>query len=55
MPLTGEYERGTMDWAANQAERIMESGGTEGMTAMGMPVILLTTIGNKTGKLRKTP
>jgi deazaflavin-dependent oxidoreductase (nitroreductase family) len=55
MPLTGEYERGTMEWAANQAERIMESGGTEGTTALGMPVILLTTIGNKTGKLRKTP
>ncbi|MEU4343542.1 nitroreductase family deazaflavin-dependent oxidoreductase [Nocardia sp. NPDC023852] len=55
MPLTGEYERGTMDWAANQAERIMESGGTAGMTITGMPVVLLTTIGNKTGKLRKTP
>jgi deazaflavin-dependent oxidoreductase (nitroreductase family) len=33
----------------------MESGGTEGTELKGKPVILLTTIGAKTGKLRKTP
>ena len=33
----------------------MSSGGTEGTQLRGMPVILLTTKGNKTGKLRKTP
>ncbi|MEU2034522.1 nitroreductase family deazaflavin-dependent oxidoreductase [Nocardia amamiensis] len=55
MPLSGEYQRGTAGWAADQAERIMKSGGTKGTTIMGMPVVLLTTIGNKTGKLRKTP
>ncbi len=33
----------------------MESGGTEGTELQGKPVILLTTIGAKTGKLRKTP
>ena len=33
----------------------MESGGTEGTVLQGKPVILLTTIGAKTGKLRKTP
>ncbi|MGV9610974.1 nitroreductase family deazaflavin-dependent oxidoreductase [Nocardia xishanensis] len=55
MPLSGEYQRGTAGWAADQAERIMESGGAQGTTIMGMPVVLLTTIGNKTGKLRKTP
>lgn len=33
----------------------MASGGTKGMEMRGMRVILLTTIGNKTGKLRKTP
>jgi len=33
----------------------MESGGTKGMEMRGMPVILLTTIGAKTGKIRKTP
>jgi deazaflavin-dependent oxidoreductase (nitroreductase family) len=33
----------------------MESGGTEGIELQGKPVILLTTIGAKTGNLRKTP
>jgi deazaflavin-dependent oxidoreductase (nitroreductase family) len=33
----------------------MESGGTDGTVLQGKPVILLTTIGAKTGKLRKTP
>lgn len=44
-----------MDWAREQAELLERSGGTEGTTMNGMPVILLTTKGNKTGKLRKTP
>jgi deazaflavin-dependent oxidoreductase (nitroreductase family) len=34
---------------------MMSSGGAEGTQMRGMPVILLTTKGNKTGKLRKTP
>lgn len=33
----------------------MASGGTEGTEMQGMPVVLLTTVGAKTGKLRKTP
>ncbi len=33
----------------------MESGGTKGTELKGRPVILLTTIGAKTGKIRKTP
>ena len=33
----------------------MESGGTEGIEMKGKPVVLLTTVGAKTGKLRKTP
>ena len=44
-----------MDWAREQAEKIMESGGTDGTELQGKPVILLTTVGAKTGKLRKTP
>lgn len=55
MALTGEYEPSTLDWARKNAEEIMASGGTTGMEMRGMPVILLTTIGAKTGKLRKTP
>ncbi len=55
MPLTGEYEPSTSDWARENAELYMASGGTEGTDLKGKPVILLTTIGAKTGKLRKTP
>ncbi len=44
-----------MDWARKQAELLERSGGTEGTTLNGMPVVLMTTKGNKTGKLRKTP
>jgi deazaflavin-dependent oxidoreductase (nitroreductase family) len=55
MPLTGDYEPSTLDWARENAEQIMASGGTEGMDMKGKPVILLTTIGAKTGKIRKTP
>jgi deazaflavin-dependent oxidoreductase (nitroreductase family) len=55
MPLTGEYEPSTSDWAREQAEKYENSGGTEGATLQGKPIILLTTKGAKTGKLRKTP
>ena len=55
MPLTGEYEPSTSGWARENAEKYMESGGTEGTELQGKPVILLTTIGAKTGKIRKTP
>ena len=55
MPLTGEYEPSTSDWARDNAELYMASGGTEGTELKGKPVILLTTVGAKTGKIRKTP
>jgi deazaflavin-dependent oxidoreductase (nitroreductase family) len=55
MPLHGEYAPSTADWARKQAELIESSGGTEGTTMRGMPVILLTTLGAKSGKIRKTP
>jgi deazaflavin-dependent oxidoreductase (nitroreductase family) len=55
MPLEGEYAPSPWDWSREQAEKIAESGGTEGTEMKGMPVILLTTVGAKTGKLRKTP
>ncbi len=55
MPLTGEYEPSTSDWARKQAELFESSGGTEGTTLRSMPIILLTTVGAQSGKLRKTP
>jgi deazaflavin-dependent oxidoreductase (nitroreductase family) len=55
MPLTGEYEPSSSNWAREQAELYENSGGTEGTMMNGMPVVLLTTKGNKSGKLRKSP
>jgi deazaflavin-dependent oxidoreductase (nitroreductase family) len=55
MPLSGEYEPSTSDWSRENAEKYMESGGTDGTELQGKPVILLTSIGAKTGKIRKTP
>ncbi|MFE9556677.1 nitroreductase family deazaflavin-dependent oxidoreductase [Streptomyces sp. NPDC006703] len=55
MPLEGEYEPSPTQWVREQVDLIEKSGGKEGMTMRGMPVILLTTRGAKSGKLRKTP
>ncbi|MET7773905.1 nitroreductase family deazaflavin-dependent oxidoreductase [Nocardia sp. NPDC005366] len=55
MPLTGEYAPSTSDWAREQAEIYEGSGGTEGTVLQGKPIVLLTTRGAKSGKLRKTP
>ncbi|MET4583269.1 deazaflavin-dependent oxidoreductase (nitroreductase family) [Conyzicola nivalis] len=55
MPLQGEYEPSTADWAREQAERFEASGGTEAAELRGRPIILLTSVGAKSGKLRKTP
>lgn len=54
MPLTGEYAPSTSDWARTQAERYEATDGAEGGELRGMPVIVLTTIGAKSGMLRKT-
>jgi len=54
MPLEGEYEPSPWDWSREQADKIAESGGTECTELKGMKVILLTTVGAKPGKLRKT-
>ena len=55
MPLSGEYEASPWDWVRKDADRIMESGSTDGSEMKGKPIILLTTVGAKTGKVRKTP
>ncbi len=54
MPLTGEYEPSTSDWARDQAEKYEESGGITATTLRGKPVVILTSVGARTGKLRKT-
>src|SRR4051794_11166660 len=54
MPLSGEYAPSTSGWARKQAETIESTNGAEAGEMRGMPVIVLTSRGAKTGKLRKT-
>lgn len=57
MALRGEYEPSPSRWVRDQVEAYERSGGTEASTLLdtGMPIIIVTTRGNKSGKLRKTP
>ncbi|WP_445284441.1 nitroreductase family deazaflavin-dependent oxidoreductase [Streptomyces sp. DSM 118148] len=57
MPLEGEYEPSPTQWVREQVELYESSGGTEGTTLRdtGLPVIVLTTRGARSGKIRKTP
>jgi deazaflavin-dependent oxidoreductase (nitroreductase family) len=57
MPLEGEYEPSPTQWVRKQVELYESSGGTEGTTLQGskMPVVILTSRGVRSGKLRKTP
>ena len=54
MPLDGEYAPGKSEWARKQAERFEASGGTEANDLRRRPIIVLTSVGAKSGKLRKT-
>jgi F420H(2)-dependent quinone reductase len=57
MPLQGEYEPSAWDWVRNQVETYEGSGGTDALTLLdtGLPVVVVTSVGAKTGKLRKNP
>jgi F420H(2)-dependent quinone reductase len=55
MPLTGEYEPSAASWARDQVDLYESSGGTQGTDMNGLPVIILTSLGAKSGKVRKTP
>jgi F420H(2)-dependent quinone reductase len=54
VPLTGNYEPSTASWARRQAERYEASNGAEAGDLRGRPIVVLTSVGAKTGKLRKT-
>jgi deazaflavin-dependent oxidoreductase (nitroreductase family) len=55
MPLTGDYEPSAAPWAREQVDLYERSGGTEGSDLNGKPVIILTSLGAQTGKVRKNP
>ena len=52
-----QYIPSPTDWVADQVELYEGSGGTEGLTLRdtGLPVIVVTHRGRKTGAIRKTP
>jgi deazaflavin-dependent oxidoreductase (nitroreductase family) len=54
MPLKGQYAPSTAAWARKQAERYEASAGDQANDLRGRPIIVLTSVGAKTGKLRKT-
>lgn len=54
MPLNGEYLPSTAEWARTQAETYEATNGAEAADLRGRPVIVLTTVGARTGGLRKT-
>lgn len=55
MTLEGEYAPSPMDWVRDQVEAIESSGGTQGTLLQGVPVVMMTMRGAKTGKVRKVP
>jgi F420H(2)-dependent quinone reductase len=57
MPVQGEYEPSPRAWVRDQVEEYEGSGGTRATTLRdtGLPVVIITNRGARSGKLRKTP
>jgi deazaflavin-dependent oxidoreductase (nitroreductase family) len=57
MPVNGEYEASPSEWVRDQVTAYEESHGTRANTLRdtGLPIIIVTTRGNRSGKVRKTP
>jgi deazaflavin-dependent oxidoreductase (nitroreductase family) len=55
MPLQGEYEPSPSSWSRKQSELFEATNGEEGGDLRGRPIIVLTSVGAQTGKIRKTP
>ena len=57
MTLEGAYEPSTWEWVRDQVETYERTGGREANTLRdtGLPIIVVTTRGARSGKLRKTP
>jgi deazaflavin-dependent oxidoreductase (nitroreductase family) len=57
MPLQGEYEPSPRQWVRDQVERYEATGGREANTLLdtGLPIVVFSTRGVKSGKVRKQP
>jgi deazaflavin-dependent oxidoreductase (nitroreductase family) len=55
MGLSGTYEPSPSEWVRNQVELYERTNGAEGAEMLGLPVIIVTNVGAKSGSIRKTP
>ncbi|MEP7091552.1 MAG: nitroreductase family deazaflavin-dependent oxidoreductase [Nocardioidaceae bacterium] len=55
MTLSGDYEPSPAQWVRDQVATYEASGGTEATTLQGVPIVVVTSVGAKSGKLRKNP
>ena len=55
MAIDGEYVPSPQPWVRDQVEKYEGSGGADGTTLQGQPVVIVTNRGAKTGAVRKTP
>jgi deazaflavin-dependent oxidoreductase (nitroreductase family) len=57
MAIEGEYKPSPSAWVRDQVEQFEASGGTKATTLLdtGLPVVVITNLGAKSGKVRKTP
>jgi deazaflavin-dependent oxidoreductase (nitroreductase family) len=53
--LAGDYEPSALGWVRDHVEQVRRTGTTDGVTMNGLPTVLMTYRGAKTGKIRKTP
>ncbi|MFL6075722.1 MAG: nitroreductase family deazaflavin-dependent oxidoreductase [Mycobacteriales bacterium] len=55
MALSGEYEPSALGWVREHVEQVVRTGTTDGVTMRGLPTVLMTDRGGRTGKVRRTP
>jgi len=57
MTLSGDYEPSTWDWVRTQVAAFEASNGTEAnvLPDSGDPIVVITSVGAKSGKVRKNP
>ncbi|MBL7488925.1 nitroreductase family deazaflavin-dependent oxidoreductase [Frankia sp. AgB1.9] len=54
-PRTGDYEPSALGFVRDHVEQIVRTGTTDGVTMKGQPMVLMTYLGARSGKVRKTP
>jgi F420H(2)-dependent quinone reductase len=50
-----EYVPSAFDWVREQVDTYESSGGTKGLTLRGVPTVVVTMRGRRSGKVRKAP